>query len=61
MPKIYFLAVACFPLVCAVAIAQQKAESRNLELVGYNGLQGRSAYHENIWPFTMGASSSGAF
>ena len=48
MPKSYFLAVACFLLVCAVALAQQKAESRNMELVGYNDLQGRSSYQPTI-------------
>jgi hypothetical protein len=48
MPKIHFLAAACFLTVCAVAIAQQKAESRNMELVGYNDLQGRSAYQPTI-------------
>ena len=48
MPKFYFVAAACFLPVCAVAIAQQKVESRNMELVGYNDLQGRSAYQPTI-------------
>jgi hypothetical protein len=47
-PKSYFVAAACFLLVCGVAIAQQKAESRNMDLVGYNDLQGRSAYQPTI-------------
>jgi hypothetical protein len=50
MRKFHFLAVACFLLLClcVVAIAQQKAESRNMDLVGYNDLQGRSAYQPTI-------------
>src|SRR5215813_1224863 len=48
MPKTCFLTAVCFLLVCFVAIAQQKAESRNMDLVGYSDLQGRSAYQPTI-------------
>jgi hypothetical protein len=48
MPKTYFLTAVCFLFVCFAAIAQQKAESRNMDLVGYNDLQGRSAYQPTI-------------
>src|SRR5690349_8712504 len=50
MTKSQFLSAICFLLVCVcgVAMAQQKADSRNMDLVGYNDLQGRSAYQPAI-------------
>src|ERR1043165_7392407 len=35
-------------LLCVAATAQQKAETRNMDLVGYNDLQARSAYQPTI-------------
>jgi hypothetical protein len=41
--------VAAIPvLVCALALAQQKAEKSNMDLVGYSDLQARSAYQPTI-------------
>ena len=34
--------------LAAPVVAQQKAEMNNMELVGYNDLQGRSAYHSSV-------------
>ncbi|HEV2520825.1 MAG TPA: hypothetical protein VGT24_00475 [Candidatus Acidoferrales bacterium] len=44
------LAMGILLAVCAVmpALAQNKPESKNMELVGYNDLQGRSAYQPTI-------------
>src|SRR2546427_3924509 len=37
-------AIAILTLVCVAALAQQKVEKSNMELVGYNDLQARSSY-----------------
>src|SRR5207247_217992 len=42
------IALAILTLVCVAALAQQKAEKSNMELVGYNDLQARSAYQPTI-------------
>jgi hypothetical protein len=42
------LPIAIFVLLTAGAAAQQKAEKSNMELVGYNDLQARSAYQPTI-------------
>jgi hypothetical protein len=45
------LAAVCFVLcfvLCITVAAQQKAETRNMDLVGYNDLQARSAYQPTI-------------
>src|SRR4029079_13758402 len=43
-----FLGIVVLSLMCVGAAAQQKAENSNMELVGYNDLQGRSAYQPTI-------------
>src|SRR4051812_30440940 len=42
------LAVVILVLLAVTLAAQQKAEKANLDLVGYNDLQGRSAYQPTI-------------
>src|SRR5213593_4686333 len=42
------LPVAILLLLCISEAAQQKAETRNMDLVGYNDLQARSAYQPAI-------------
>jgi len=37
-------AIAILTMVCVAALAQQKVEKSNMELVGYNDLQARSSY-----------------
>ena len=44
MRHLHLTAVALGVTLVAVAAAQQRAEKSNMELVGYNDLQGRSAY-----------------
>src|SRR2546428_11507605 len=43
-----YLSVAALLVLCVAAVAQQKAEKSNMELVGYNDLQARSAYQPTI-------------
>ena len=43
-----FLGIVVFSLLCVGAAAQQKAEKSNMDLVGYNDLQGRSSYQPTI-------------
>jgi len=43
-----YIPIAIFMLLCVGAAAQQKAEKRNMDLVGYNDLQARSAYQPTI-------------
>src|SRR5207244_2569818 len=45
-----YLSVAALLLLCvaALALAQQKVEKSNMELVGYNDLQARSSYQPTI-------------
>jgi hypothetical protein len=45
--KFYLVIVVCL-LVSVSAAAQQKAEKSNMDLVGYNDLQGRSSYQPTI-------------
>ena len=40
--------IAVFAVLLTPALAQNKAEKRNMELVGYHDLQGRSAYQPVI-------------
>ena len=40
--------ITVFAVLLTPALAQNKAEKRNMELVGYNDLQGRSAYQPTI-------------
>ena len=42
------LVIVVFVLMCVGAAAQQKAEKSNMDLVGYNDLQGRSSYQPTI-------------
>ena len=42
------LPIAVFVSLATVVVAQQKAEKNNMELVGYNDLQARSAYQPTI-------------
>ena len=42
------LGMVVLSLMCVGAAAQQKAEKSNMDLVGYNDLQGRSAYQPTI-------------
>src|ERR1041384_7640874 len=44
----FCLAIAVLLLLCIGIAAQQKAETRNMDLVGYNDLQARSAYQPTI-------------
>src|SRR3989442_14378992 len=41
-------AIAILTLVCVAALAQQKVEKSNMELVGYNDLQARSSYQPTL-------------
>src|SRR5947209_2960033 len=41
-------AVAILTFVCVAALAQQKVEKSNMELVGYNDLQARSSYQPTL-------------
>src|SRR5437899_3860193 len=41
-------AAAISVLLCGAALGQQKAEKSNMDLVGYNDLQARSAYQPTI-------------
>ena len=43
-----FLGIVVLSLMCVGAAAQQKAEKSNMDLVGYNDLQARSAYQPTI-------------
>src|SRR6266516_7720696 len=43
-----YLPIAIVALLCVGVAAQQKAEKRNMDLVGYNDLQARSAYQPVI-------------
>jgi len=43
-----YLPIAIMFMVCSTVEAQQKAEMRNMELVGYSDLQARSAYQPTI-------------
>src|SRR5437867_3337863 len=43
-----YIPIAIFMLLCVGAAAQKKAEKRNMDLVGYNDLQARSAYQPTI-------------
>src|SRR5438046_8867475 len=43
-----YLSVAALLVLCVAAVAQQKAEKSNMELVGYSDLQARSAYQPTI-------------
>src|SRR5437763_15036484 len=42
---ISFFGALALAIVSAAAFAQDKPEASNMRLVGYNDLQGRSAYH----------------
>src|SRR5947208_7523258 len=41
-------AIAILTMVCVAALAQQKVEKSNMELVGYNDLQARSSYQPTL-------------
>ena len=43
-----YLPIIISVLLCVGVAAQQKAEKSNMELVGYNDLQARSAYQPTI-------------
>src|SRR6202167_5783522 len=47
-PGMFALAVLLMGYVAMTALAQNKPESKNMDLVGYNDLQGRSAYQPTI-------------
>ena len=42
------VAIATLTLLCVAAVAQQKVEKSNMELVGYNDLQARSSYQPTL-------------
>ncbi len=42
------VAIAILTLLCVAAVAQQKVEKSNMELVGYNDLQARSSYQPTL-------------
>src|SRR5207244_8949375 len=42
------VAIAIVTLLCVAAVAQQKVEKSNMELVGYNDLQARSSYQPTL-------------